>query len=44
MKRSRGTELTPIALPESYMREAGRSARQCIVAAGLRLSTILQRD
>ena len=39
-----GTELRPILLPESYMQEAGRVARQRIVAAGLRLGALLQKN
>jgi len=36
------TKLAKINLPESYMREAGRVARQQIVAAGLRLAALLK--
>lgn len=39
-----GTKLQPISLPDSYMREAGKVARQRIVAAGLRLGALLKQQ
>ena len=38
-----GQRLQPIVLPESYMRDAGRIARQRVYAAGLRLAYLLQQ-
>ena len=37
---SAGSELRPIVLSESYMREAGRVARKRIIVAGLRLAAM----
>lgn len=39
-----GTKLPPINLPDSYLKEAGRLARQRIVAAGLRLGVLLKGE
>ncbi len=35
-------ELQPINLPEAYLKEAGRRARQRVVAAGLRAEAVLE--
>jgi hypothetical protein len=35
-------KLTPITLPDAYMKEAGYQARRRVVAAGLRLAALLQ--
>jgi hypothetical protein len=40
----RGSRLAPIDLPESYMKDAGRIARQRIIAAGLRLGALLKQN
>jgi hypothetical protein len=39
-----GAKVTPLLLPESYMREAADIARRRIIAAGLRLGATLKNE
>jgi hypothetical protein len=41
---SPGMELTPIELPDQYMKQAGEHARRRIITAGVRLGSLLKRE